>query len=179
MKKIVIYSLVVLVATMYLSCAKKKTNIEFDVVYTTDLAIPSMTAGMVYTLTSQDVLTRVNDELTKNGTNSDLVGEAFYTQFDLAVKTPTTGNLGWIKWVKFYINAINQPELQVSWRYNERNDTILPTAKTATLKLNEPNLKNRFMENSVYFKYKIEPVSATTAMTLTATHKIHVKAITE
>ncbi len=178
MKKIFISSVIVLVAALYFGCSKKKAYLEFDITYSTDLAIPTMTTGMTYTLTSPDVLTNINAELEKNNTDANLVGEAKYTQFDLAVKTPSTGNVGFIKWVKFYINATNLPEQQVSWKYNEGNDAISPTAKTTTLHVNDPNLKGRFMENSVYFKYKIESLSATTPITLTATHKIHVKATT-
>jgi hypothetical protein len=178
MKKVFISSVIILVAVLYFGCAKKKTNLEFDITYTTDLAIPTLTTGTTYTLLSPNVATNINAELEKNNTDANLVGEAKYTLFKLAVKTPTAGNLGFIRSVKFYINATNLPEQQVSWRYNQGNDTIKPiTTPSITLNVNDPNLKNRFMENSVYFKYNIQSLTATAPITLTATHNIHIKAI--
>ena len=189
MKKALFPAILILMAALYFSCSKKKTYMEFDIPYATDIAVPSMTAGAVYTLTTNDVLTRVNEELTKNATNANLVGEAKYTSFSIAVKSPTVGaSLSFIRSIKFYINAVNLPEQQVAFRYNENkknsdgsttNDTILPGVKTATLHINDANLKGRFMENSVYFKYKIEPLYSIPALTITLTHNIHVRAISE
>ena len=196
MKKALFPAIIILMAALYFSCSKKKTYLEFDMPYSTDIAVPTLTAGMVYTLTTQDVLTRVNEELTKNATNSNLVGEAKYTSFSIAVKSPTVGaSLSFIRSIKFYINAVNLPEQQVAFRYNENKicppagmlgsdcvdqiDTLLPGVKTATLHINDANLKGRFMENSVYFKYKIDPLYSVPAFTITLTHNIHVKAISE
>ncbi len=179
MKKVLIPTVVILMAALYFGCAKKKEVIEFDVAYSTDLAIPTLTTGVTYTFTSPDVMTAIGEKLASNGTNADRVGEVYYKDFSLAVKTPSAGNVGFIKWTKFFINAVKQPEQQVAWRYNEGSYTISPTAKSTTLRLNEPNLKNRFMENSVYFKYYLESLTATSPMTLTAMHTIHVKAISE
>lgn len=184
MKKLLIPALIILMATLYFGCSKKKTIVEFDVPYSFDLALPAMTSGTTYTLQSADVLTMINEKLASNSTNGNLVGEANITAFSLAVKTPSTGNLGFIRWVKFYINAINQPELQTAFKYNQQkagepSDTILITDKTTSLHINEANLKNRYMENSVYFKYKIEPVSATSPMTITAVTNVHFKSISE
>ncbi len=188
MKKVFISSIVVLAVLFYSSCTKKKTNLEFDILYSTDLALPTMTTGITYTLTSPDVITRINDELAKNKTNANLVGEAKYTSFNVAVKTPTTAGLSFIKSIKFYINATNLPEQQISFYYNEKkrsgttvtqDDSLYSTTTNKNIYMNDFNLKNRFMENSVYFKYKLEPLYSTAARTITITHNIHVKAITE
>lgn len=180
MKKYFIPALLILTAAFYFGCAKKKTNVEFDVQYSTDVVVPTFTAaGQTYTFISSDALTGMSSELSNKNTTADLVGEVKYTDFSIAVKSPTTATLGFIKSVKFYINAQDLPEQQVAFKYNQKkdNDTILLTDKTTILHINDANLKGRFMQSSVFFKCKIEPLFATTQRTLTVTHKIHVKAI--
>ncbi len=180
MKKIYISTAIILSVALYLGCAKKKSNLEFDITYKTDIAIPTYTAAnQTYTIISNDIPTNINDELAKNGTDGDLVGEMKYTQFDVAVKTPTIQSANFIKQMKFYINAYNQPELQVAFKYNEKQDTIKPTDKSTSFVINESNLKNRFMENSIYFKIKCMTTYPTSPTTITVTHKVHVKAITK
>lgn len=181
MKKLFIPTLITLVATLYFGCAKKKTNVEFDVVYSTDIAIPTFTAAnQTYTFNTSDIITGISSQLEKNGTNADLVGEIKYTQFDVAVKTPTTGqSINFIRQMKYYVNAVNQPEQQVAFKYNDKNDTILPSAKSTSFKINDVNLKNRFLENSVYFYVKLVPYYIPVSTTITVTHNIHVKAITQ
>lgn len=191
MKKLLFPTVIILMAALYFSCSKKKTYLEFDVPYTTDIAIPTMTVGETLTLTTQNIKTYISDELSKNGTNGNLVGEVKYTKFDIAVKTPTTAgtDLSFIRWIKFYINVTNLPEQQVAYKYNQSktagpnntiiNDTIKPGDKSTTLHYNDPNLKNRFMENGFYFKYGISALKATGPMTITVTHNAHFKAISE
>lgn len=180
MKKVFIPGIIILMATLYFGCSKKKTIVEFDIPYSTDIAIPTYTAaGQTYTIITNNILTNINDELSKNGTNGNLVGEMKYTKFDVAVKTPTTQSANFIKQMKFYINAVNEPELQVAFKYNEKNDTIKPTDKSTSFHINESNLKNRFIENSVYFKIKLMPSYIPPSTTITVNHTIHVKAISE
>jgi hypothetical protein len=181
MKKLFIPTLITLVATLYFGCAKKKTNVEFDILYSTDIAVPTYTAAnQTYTFITSDILTGIGSQLEKNGTNADLVGEMKYTQFSVAVKTPTTGqSINFIKQMKFYVNAINQPEQQIAFKYNEKNDTIKPTDKSTSFIINDVNLKNRFLENSVYFNVKFMPAYIPVSTTITVTHNIHVKAITQ
>ena len=180
MKKVFIPTVMILMAALYFGCAKKKTNVEFDIQYTSDVAIPTYSAaGQTYTIITNDISTMINDELAKNGTNADLVGEAKYTKFDIAIKTPTTATLDFIKQIRFYINAYQMPEQQAASRYNDPTTPIPAGAKTTTLNINDSNLKNRFMENSVYFKIKLMTYSVTVPTTITVTHKIHVKAISQ
>ncbi|MBK7666939.1 MAG: hypothetical protein IPJ32_06005 [Sphingobacteriaceae bacterium] len=181
MKKLFIPTLITLVATLYFGCAKKKTNVEFDISYSTDIAVPTYSAAnQTYTFNTNDILTYMGSELEKNGTNADLVGEIKYTQFNVAVKTPTTGqSINFIKQMRFYVNAINQPEQQVAFKYNDKNDTIKPVDKSTSFKINDVNLKNRFLENSVYFYVKLMPAYIPVSTTITVTHNIHVKAITQ
>jgi hypothetical protein len=180
MKKVFIPALIILMATLYFGCAKKKTVVEFDIPYSTDIAIPTYSmAGQTYTIISNDIATNIGDQLSKNGTNGNLVGEMKYTSFVVSVKSPTIQSANFIKQMKFYINAYNQPELQVAFKYNEKQDTIKPTDKSAAFHINEANLKNRFIENSVYFKIKFMPSYIPPSTTITVTHNIHVKAISE
>ena len=180
MKKIIIPAVIILVTSLYFGCAKKKTNVEFDMLYTTDIAIPTYSAAnQTYTFVSNDILTDISNKLSSNSTNIDLVGEMAYTRFDIAVKTPTTGNMTFIKQMKFYINASGQAEQQVAYKYADVNDTILATDKKVSFKINDYNLKNRFSQSSVYFRVKFMPRTIPPATTITVTHNIHVKAITE
>ncbi len=180
MKKVLIPTVVILMAALYSGCAKKKTNVEFDINYTSDIAIPTYSAaGQTYTVISNDISTMINDELAKNGTNANLVGEVKYTKFDVAVKTPTTVSADFIKQLKFYINAYQLPEQQVAYKYNDAADPIAAGSRTTSLHINDNNLKNRFMENSVFFKVKVMTYSVTPPTTITVTHNIHVKAISE
>ena len=182
MKKFLIPALLMVSAVLYFGCAKKKTNVEFDVQYSTDVVVPTFTAaGQTYTFISSDALTNMSSELSNNNTTADLVGEVKYTGFSIAVKSPTTATLGFIKSIKFYINAQDLPEQQVTFKYNQKkdNDTILLTDKTTNLHINDVNLKGRFMKSSIFFKCKVEPLFATTQRTITVSHKIHVKAITQ
>ncbi|HWY09987.1 MAG TPA: hypothetical protein VN026_01620 [Bacteroidia bacterium] len=190
MKKVLFPAVIILITALWLSCAKQKTTVEFDIPYSTDIAIPSMTVGNTYTFNTPSVMTNINDELSKNGTNGNLIGEVKYTQFDIAVKSPTVGQtLSFIRSVKFYIDVPTLPEQQVAYKYNQSktagpngttiNDTIKPTDKSTTLHYNDPNLKGRFMETGIYFKYQIDPIYSTPPMTITVTHVVHVKGISE
>jgi len=157
---------------------------EFDIPYTSVIAVPSLSAGVTATFVTAETTTDIANKLKDQGTNSNLVGEIKYTSMSIAVTSPTIGtgsNLSYIRSMKFYINAVNEPELQVAFKYNENknNDTIKPTDKSTVLHINDHNLKNRFIENSVYFKVKIDPIYSTPPSTITLTHKVHVKAISE
>ncbi|MBP7808811.1 MAG: hypothetical protein KA163_05930 [Bacteroidia bacterium] len=179
MKKLFIPTLIILVATLYFGCAKKKTNVEFDIPYSYTIAVPSLTMDVPTTFTTPSFVTNIAEQLSKNGTNSDLVGEMKCTSFNIAVTSPTIGagsNLSYIRWIKFYVNAINQPEIQSAFIYN---DNIPVTATTTALNINDNNIKNRFVENSVYYTVKIDPKASNPASTITVTHNIHVKAITQ
>jgi len=180
MKKVFIPALIILMATLYFGCAKKKSIVEFDIPYSTDIAIPTYSmAGQTYTIITPDILTNINDQLSKNGTNGDLVGEMKYTSITVAAKTPSTQSVNFIKQMRFYINAINEPELQVAYKFNDKNDTIKPTDKSTIIHINESNLKNRFIENSVYFRIKFMPSYIPPSTTITVNHTIHVKALTQ
>jgi hypothetical protein len=148
--------------------------------YSTDIAIPTYSAaGQTYTFVTNDVVTQINDQLSKNGTNADLVGEVKYTSFNVAAKTPTLAGMSFMKQMKFYINAYQLPEQQVAYYYNEKSDTIPASKKSVNFHINDNNLKNRFMENSFYFKVKYMPLYTHPATTITVTHNVHVKAISE
>ena len=137
-------------------------------------------ANETYTFITNDLTTSITSELDKNNTTEDLVGEMRITKFDVAIKTPTTQGLGFIRTMKFYINAINQPEVQAAYKYNDKNDSINPSSsKTTSFKINEVNLKNRFAENSVYYKVKLSTYSITPQTTLTISQTVHVKGITK
>jgi hypothetical protein len=187
MKKAILPALI-LMSAFYFSCAKKKTNVEFDVPYTYSVAIPALTKDVPVTFTTQTYATNIGDKLSSNGTNGNLVGEMHCTTFSVAASSPTIGTgstLSYIRSMKFYVNAPNQPEIQMSYKYNEKksgttwNDTIYPTDKSTKFHVNENNLKNRFIESGIFFKVKVDPLYSTPATTITVTHTLHVKAITE
>ena len=181
MKKVFIPAVIVLIAAMYFGCAKKKTTIEFDIPYTLDVVVPTYSmANETYTFVTNDLTTSITSELDKNNTTEDLVGEMRITKFDVAIKTPTTQGLGFIRAMRFYINAINQPEVQAAYKYNDKNDSINPaSSKTTSFKINDVNLKNRFAENSVYYKVKLSTYSITPQTTITISQNVHVKGITK
>jgi hypothetical protein len=179
MKKAFIPVLMVLASVMYFGCAKKKTYMEFDMPYTYTIAVPTLTADVTTTFTTSTFPTNIAENLSKNGTNGNLVGEMKCTSFSMAIKTPTTGSgstLSYIRSIKFYVNAPNQPEIQQAFLYN---DNLPATAKSATVNPNDNNLKNRFIENGVWYKIKIDPKASVPASTITITKNIHLKAISE
>jgi hypothetical protein len=181
MKKALIPVLVVLVSVFYFGCAKKKTLVEFDIPYTWTMAVPAQTMDATATFTTPAYSTNIGEHLSKNGTNGNLVGEIRCTSFNIAA-TPTTSsgpNLSYIRSIKFYVNAQGQPEIQNAFLYSSGNDSIKPTDKSTALKINDNNLKNRFMENAVYYKVKLDSRSNMPASTITITQNIHVKAISE
>lgn len=181
MKKLFIPTAIILIAAAYFGCKKKKTNVEFDIPYTMDVVVPTHSvANETYTFVTNDLATSITSELDKNNTTEDLVGEMKITKFDIAIKTPTTQGLGFIRTAKFYINALNQPEVQAAYKYNDKNDSINPaSSKTTSFKINDVNLKNRFAENSVYFKVKLSTYSVAPQTTITISQNVHVKGITK
>jgi hypothetical protein len=191
MKKAILPAVFILMTALYFGCAKKKTNVEFDMPYTYSVAVPAQTVGVLSTFTTTGYPTNIGDKLSSNGTNGNLVGEMKCTSFSISATSPTVGTgstLSYIRSIKFYVNAVNQPELNATFKYNEikknsdgttTNDSIYPTTKTTSLHINDNNLKNRFIENSVYYKVKIDPLYSTPPMTITVTQNIHVKAISE
>lgn len=179
MKKVLFPSVIILMAAFYFSCSKKRTIVEFDIPYSYTIAVPSQTMNTTVTFTTPAYLTNINDELSKNGTNGNLIGEAKCTSFKIAA-TPTTAiGLSYIRSIKFYINATNLPEIQNSFIYSSGNDSIKPSDKSTLLHINESNLKNRYMENTVFYKVKIDSRSSMPASTITVTQNIHVKGITQ
>jgi hypothetical protein len=180
MKKVFIPTVIILITAFYFGCKKKKTNVEFDVQYTTDIIVPTYSVAQeTYSFVTNDILTNMSSQLSNNNTTADLVGEVKCTKFDVSVKTPTTGSVDFIKQMRFYINATNLPEQQVAYKYNDTNDTIMPGAKTTSFKLNDPNLKNRYMLPSFYYKIKLMTAYNPGSTTITVTHNVHVKAITQ
>ena len=180
MKKVFIPTLIILMAAFYFGCKKKKTNVEFDVTYTTDMVVPTYSATQeTYTFVTNDILTNISSELSNHNTTADLIGEVKCTKFDVAIKTPTAGSVSFIKQMRFYINATNLPEQKVAYKYNDKNDTIMPTAKSTSFKLNSANLKNRYMLPSFYYKVKLMTAYNPGSTTITVTHNVHVKGITQ
>lgn len=180
MRKLFIPTALILMAVLYFGCKKKKTNVEFDVQYTTDIAIPTYSmANETFTFVTNDISTNFESELSKNNTTADLVGEVKCTKFEVAIKTPTASSANFIKQMRFYVNATNLPEQQVAAKYNDVKDTILPTAKSTSFKINDVNLKNRYMLPKFYYKVKLMNAYIIPSTTITLTHNVHVKAITQ
>lgn len=181
MKKVFIPTVLILMVALYFGCAKKKTNVEFDIPYTMDVVVPTYSmANETFSFVTNDLTTGITSQFDNNNTTEDLVGEIRITKFDISVKTPTTQGLGFIRTMKFYINAVNQPEVQAAYKYNDKNDSIDPaTSKTTSFKINDVNLKNRFAENSVYFKVKLSTYSIAPQTTITISQNVHVKGITK
>ncbi len=181
MKKVFIPAVIILMVSLYFGCAKKKTIVEFDIPYTMDVVVPTYSmANETYTFITNDLTTGITSEWDKHNTTEDLCGEIRITKFDVAIKTPTTQGLGFIRTMRFYINALNQPEVQAAYKYNDKNDSINPSSsKTTSFKINEVNLKNRFAENSVYYKVKLSTYSITPQTTITISQTVHVKGITK
>ena len=179
MKKVLFPSVIILMAALWFSCSKKKTTVEFDIPYSYSVAVPSQTMNTTVTFTTPAYPTNINDELPKNGTNGNLVGEIKCTSFKIAATPTTAVGLSYIRSVKFYINSINLPEIQNSFIYSSGTDSIKPSDASTLLNINETNLKNRFMENTVFYKVKIDTRSNMPASTITVTQTLHVKGITE
>lgn len=182
MKKVFIPAVIILVAALYFGCAKKKTNVEFDIPYTMDVVVPTYSmANETFTFATNDLTTGITSQWDKNNTTEDLCGEIRVTKFDVAIKTPTAQGLGFIRTMKFYINAVNQPEVQVAYKYNDKNDSINPaTSKTTSFKINDVNLKNRFALPSVYYKVKLSTYYPSIPQTtITISQNVHVKGISK
>ena len=179
MKKVLFPSVIILMAALWFSCAKKKTIVEFDMPYTYTVAIPSQTMNTIVTFTTPAYPTNINDMLPKNGTNGNLIGEIKCTSFKIAATPTTAVGLSFIRSVKFYINATGQPEIQNSFIYSSGTDSIKPSDSSTLLKINSNNLKNRFVENAVYYKVKLDSRSSMPASTITVTQNLHVKGISE
>lgn len=185
MKKALFPVLTLLASVIYFGCAKKKTNVEFDIPYSYAVAIPALTKDVPVTFTTAAYPTNISDKLSSNGTNGNLVGEMHCTTFSIAATSPSALTLGYIRSMKFYVNAENQPEAQMSYKYNEKkagstwNDTIYPTTKSTNFHVNDNNLKNRFIESGIFFKVKVDPLATMPPTTITVTHTLHVKAISE
>ena len=179
MKKVLFPAVIILMAALWFSCAKKRTTVEFDIPYSYSVAVPSQTMNTTITFTTPAYPTNINDQLSKNGTNANLVGEAKCTSFKIAA-TPTTAiGLSYIRSIKFYINATTLPEIQNSFIYSSGNDSIKPSDASTVLHINDSNLKNRFMENTVFYKVKIDSRSSMPATTITVTQNIHVKGVSQ
>lgn len=181
MKKLFIPAAIILMTVIYLGCKKKKTNVEFDIPYTMDVVVPTYSmANETFTFVTNDLTTGITSQWDKNNTTEDLCGEIRITKFDVSIKTPTTQGLGFIRSMKFYINGVNQPEVQAAYKYNDKTDTISPgTTKTTSFKINDINLKNRFALPSVYYRVKMSTYSITPQTTITISQNVHVKGITK
>ncbi len=178
MKKLALSFVVASLLLLTYSCNKREI-IEFDMPYSTDIVLPvsSFTAGTMHTFTTQSIWTKAGELFDAQGTNSDIVGEITYTKFNLAIKTPTTGNFNWLDQIRFFAQAEGQPDLEVASKYDTGSDSISFNAKSFELNFTDANMKNRFVENAIKYEIKLLPRNVPVTTTLTLTHNLHVKAI--
>jgi hypothetical protein len=175
----------------FAACKKQKQVVEFDVTLSGDYVIP---ANTLVSYTTTPIVTRINTNIESKlqtfNTKSEWIGEAKPTGVTVSVKAPATQDLNFIRDINVKVNASQQVEAQIGYRWNARSkdengnwvttDSIMPGVKTINLNLNEPNLKNYVMQPYVDVKMNLTPnKNVTPSMTLTTTFTLHVKGINE
>lgn len=182
MKKILSLSLVASFILFDLSCKKKEEAnklTQFDIDYSTNLAIPSASITVTTPTTSVEfttpnVPTQQASKFSAEGTSQSLISEIIMTRFNVtAVSTgTTTANLDYLKSLTIYIKAAGVGEEIVATKSN------IPTGTTSiAMDLTGTNIKNYIFQDNIQFKVlAIFDGSAASDQTLKLDETVHVSA---
>ena len=179
MKKITASAIIVLIIGFSLSCKKKEVDklTEFDINYTTNLAIPTASIPVSSPTTSiefttPNIPTQQSTKFSAEKTAKSLIDEIKMTKYDVSV-SGAGANLDFLKSLTIYIKAANVGEQIVATK------TIFPTGVTsASLDLQDVNIKNFIFEDNIQFRVvaTFDPVSSVPSQTLKMDETVHVKA---
>ena len=181
MKRIIFYSFIIAIIGFSLSCKKKEVDklTEFDINYTTNLTIP--TGSMIVSsssitpttveFTTPNIPTQQSSKFSAEKTAKNLIDIIKMSKYDISV-SGAGANLDFLKSVTIYIKAANVGEQIVATK------TVFATGVTsASLDLEEVNIKNYIFEDNIQFKVVVvfDGVTATNQV-LKMDETVHVKA---
>ncbi|MES2761281.1 MAG: hypothetical protein V4677_03700 [Bacteroidota bacterium] len=182
MKKILSLSFIAAFILFGLSCKKKEEAnklTQFDIDYSTNLAIPSASITVTTPTTSVEfttpnVPTQQATKFSQAGTAQNLIDEIKMTKLNLtAVSSGTaTANLDYLKSLTVYIKAAGVGEEIVATKSN------IPTGSTSVaMDLTGANIKNYIFKDNIQFRVlAIFDASAATDQTLKMDETVHVSA---
>ena len=170
MKKLLFLSSIAAL-TIFIGCKKSKqlTNISEDMPYSADVALPSIPGidsispppgGMDLSAAPIPLTiaepTYYQQFLTQYGTDSNKVISVTLKQLSLKITTPSSANFDFVDSVEVYLSAHGQPEILAAYRYNVPRGVdsfdLVPNSGV--------NLKNYFLQDSIYFRLDGHIVSA-------------------
>lgn len=160
MKKLSCALLLLMMITFSLSCKKNKV-IEFDIDYTTTLAIPSssITVNVPADFNTPDINTDSKNKFISEKTVQNLVDEIKMTRFDISV---ASGNLNFLKSLNIYLKTSGLGDILIATK------TVIPqNVSSFGMDLQDVNVKEYIFNDKIQFR-----VAVTIQTGLTATQQL-------
>lgn len=171
MKRIIV-PLVSLSVLFLASCDKLKelANINFSVDYKETTDVPGLpnspvippNQGLTESIPRIGAATNSEETIKEYNTSSELIKEVKLGKLDLILEAPTTQTFNIVDSIWVYISSTStgQGEQRVAYKFDIPND-----AKQVSLNVEDLNLKDYFLQDSMYFRlqghFKTAPDSAT------------------
>lgn len=150
MKKIVIISLISIGIITSNSCKKLDELTQFDLDYTSKVTVPSSSVvNIPIDLSTPDIETNYQDQLSSNETSTDLVDDIKLAVMNINAKEPQGSNLDFLKSVQVFISVDGLDEIEIA----SSND-IPDGLTTLELSVSSVNLKDYITKENIKFRIK-------------------------
>lgn len=140
-------SFIVLIFTVFFaqSCKKADSFTQFYMDYSTEFVVQSSVGiNLPFNMYSPNITTNSESTFENNDTRKDKVEEIFIEQLVLSVKSPSGGDLNFLKSLHLYLSAGSLPEIEVAWIDNHTDDE----STAILLNTTDANLKDYIIEDS-------------------------------
>ncbi len=158
MKKIIF---VLFVAVLFTGCDKVSELTRFDIPISRSIDVPALATvlptGHKATLT---VSPNLGEELSKRSLSSDRIEEIVLKSLGLELTSPTTGDLTFLKSVTVEISAEGLEKKRIAYAENVPDNV----GKTLTLAVENVDLKNYFLKESITLEVTLATDKVTTSI---------------
>lgn len=128
------------------SCNKLEKLTQFDMNYTETVTIPATTIlNLPFNLDDQEIESNSESTFESNNTNKDLIEKIVLKKLEIEHKSPSSGDLSFLKSISVYIEAEGLAEIRVAWKEDIDNSV----GKTLELETIEEDLKEYVKKDNI------------------------------
>jgi hypothetical protein len=152
MKHLVLF--ITAIVFLFSSCESLKELTRFEMDFNQSITIPASTGiNLPFNIFTPDIETNSESDFSANKTSKDLVEQIKLKTLKLTVKSPSDGDLGFLKSISVYLSADDLPEIKIAWK-----DSIpLSAGGTLELDVSDADMQEYIKKDS--FKLKLNTVT--------------------
>lgn len=166
MKKVILYSAIILLTILLSSCKKLAEKTQFDMDFNQSIIIQSSTGvNLPFNVLSPDVETDSENTFAVNDTKKDLIEEILLNSLELKLKTPSNADFSFLESISIYLSADGLGEAKIAWM-----DPVPSNSGTSLLlEVTESDLKEFIKKDEFSLR-----VNTVTDEIITSDHEIEI-----